>query len=94
MLRAHRVGHQILGPLQDPVAGVPVVQSTFGQYVPQEDGVAQHRTSPRIRAARLFVAGRSESQLAGIVIAGQRIENRRLVVVRTHAIRVPRPGPA
>ncbi len=90
MLRVHGVRHQLLGPLKYATPGEAVVQSSVGQYVPEVHGVTEDGSRPGVRTARLFVTGWAEAQLIGLVVAGEGVQDGRLVVVGTHAPGVPR----
>ncbi|GAA0594706.1 hypothetical protein GCM10010394_25150 [Streptomyces crystallinus] len=54
-----------------------------------EDGVPEHRPHGGVGAARLFVAGRGETELVRLAVTGERLQHRRLVVIQMHEGRVP-----
>lgn len=84
---AHRVSHQLFGPLQDALGHGPVVHTGQREHVRAEEGIPKHGSYPWIGAAPLLVAGRCERQLSLSLVRRQSVEYRRLRMVHRVASR-------
>ncbi len=92
VLRVHRVGHQLLGLLEHPSPGEPVVQAARRQHIAQEHGVTQHLAHRGVGTPGLLVPGRGEAQPPLAVVVLKRLQRRCPGVIDRHAPRVPGGG--
>ncbi len=94
VLGVHRVGHQLLRPLQHPAPGQPVVKAARRQNVAVEHRVTEDLPDRRIGAAGLLVPRRRERQmpLAAVLVEG--FQDRCSGVVDRHAAQGSRRVPS
>lgn len=78
---SHRVRHQILGLLQIPVGGGPVVQAGAGEDIVAERIAPEHLHRALVHTAALAVTGWSETIAVEPVVLFQRVKDWSFVLV-------------